>query len=276
VAEAIESRVKRELQDLTPEHGELLVDTFNGGVPEAEMSAVIQRIREGSPDQPADERLRGLVATNVIGHGVDVDRFNVMVFAGFPRLVAEYIQASARVGRQVPGLSFLVVTPQSERDRSVFDRFVKFHEYLDRLVDPSAITRWPEPAMRRTVPGLLSGYLMGLAAERANTRLGTVEEVQDAQAHGHRPLLIDEIVPWMERAYGADRAPSDRYRGQLEVTVQNRYSSVINQPRSYGGRPQALNIYLGSMQSLRDTDDPAFITVTRPDQAAILRRLLRG
>src|SRR5437764_11246031 len=125
------------------------------------MSAAVHRISEAAPEGAPQERLRGIVATNVIGHGVDVDRFNVIVFAGFPRLIAEYIQASARVGRTYPGISLFVATPQSERDRSVLDRFVKFHEYVDRLVDPSAINRWPEPAIRRTTPGILAGYLMG-------------------------------------------------------------------------------------------------------------------
>jgi hypothetical protein len=174
VAEAIESRVKKDLQEVAPSHGDLLVDTFNGGVSEADMTATVQRIRDATPHGRPEERLRGIVATNVIGHGVDVDRFNVMVFAGFPRLVAEYIQASARVGRTFPGMSFFVATPQSERDRSIFDRFVKFHEYVDRLVDPSAINRWPEAAMSRTVPGLLSGYIMGLAAHQVGRRFSTV------------------------------------------------------------------------------------------------------
>jgi hypothetical protein len=275
VAEAIESRVKKDLRELAPRHGELLVDTFNGGVSEAEMSTAVQRISDARPDSPPEQRLRGIVATNVIGHGMDVDRFNIILFAGFPRLVAEYIQASARVGRRFPGISVFVATPQSERDRSIFDRFVKFHEYVDRLVDPSAITRWPEPAMRRTVPGLLAGYLMGAAARLVQRRLATVEQVQDAHAAGAPPLLMDAVVTWTERAYGADRAPSTRYVEQLRVAVQNRYSSVINQPRARGGQPRNLNIHLGAMQSLRDTDDPAFITVSA-SEAVILRRLIRG
>lgn len=276
VAEAIESRVKKDLQEVAPNHGELLVDTFNGGVSEAEMSAAVQRIRDASPQGRSEERLRGIVATNVIGHGVDVDRFNVMVFAGFPRLVAEYIQASARVGRTFPGLSFFVATPQSERDRSIFDRFVKFHEYVDRLVDPSAINRWPEAAMRRTVPGLLSGYLMGVAAQQVGRRISTVEQVREAHEAGLPAFLMENVVHWLEQAYNTDNAPSsERYHDQLQVAAQNRYSSVINQPRVQG-EWHNLNTFLGAMQSLRDTDDPAFIIVGRPREAAVLRRLGRG
>src|SRR5207237_8032820 len=137
----------------SPRVGDLRIETFNGGVDMSTMIETMRAIDRASPtDDPAD-RTRGLVTTNIIGHGVDVDRFNVIVFAGFTRLVAEYIQASARVGRRFPGISIFVPTPQSERDRSVFDRFAKFHQYLDRLVDPAAVTRWPAAAMRRTLPG---------------------------------------------------------------------------------------------------------------------------
>lgn len=277
VAEAIESRVKRDVSDVLPNHGDLIVETFNGGASEAEMSAAVERIRSAKPTGPPDKRPRGIVATNVIGHGVDVDRFNVMVFAGFPRLVAEYIQASARVGRSFPGLSFFVATPQSERDRSIFDRFVKFHQYVDRLVDPSAVTRWPEAAMRRTLPGVLAGYLMAVAAPSVNSRLATVEEVLDAFAEGHPELRQEAIVDWVQAAYGADKAPDpDRYQDQLRIATQNRYSSVINQQRAYGAQPTNLQQALHSMQSLRDIDDPAVIRPMQSADAAILRRLIRG
>lgn len=276
VAEAIESRVRRDVVDAVPNHGNLLVDTFNGGVSEAEMSAAVQRIRESTSAGSPEERLRGIVATNVIGHGVDVDRFNVMVFAGFPRLVAEYIQASARVGRTFPGLSVFVVTPQSERDRSIFDRFVKFHEYLDRLVDPSAITRWPEPAMRRTMSGLIAGYLMSVAAARLNKRLATVEQVKDAFDAHHPAVSIPSIVEWLDEAYGVNHAPSPhRYRTQVELAAENRYSLVVNYQRVWGDHTP-LNTHLESMQSLRDTDDPAFVRVLQPKEVAALRRLIRG
>lgn len=275
VSEAIESRVKKEIQESAPAHGDLIVETFNGGVSEAEMSAAVQRIRDASPSSSPAERPRGIVATNVIGHGVDVNRFNIIVFAGFPRLVAEYIQASARVGRLFPGISVFVATPQSERDRSIFDRFAKFHEYVDRLVDPSAINRWPVPAMQRTVPGVLGGYLMGVAAAQVGRRLATVEDVQAAHIRGDPPVLMRQVEQWAERAYGVDRAPSARYADALRLTIQNRYSTIINRPRVRGGRPEALNIYLGPMRSLRDTDDPASINLL-PSDAPILRRLTRG
>lgn len=216
VSEAIESRVKKELSEIAPHHGELLVETFNGGVDVTEMIGAMQRIADIDDEGDPQLRTRGLVATNIIGHGVDVDRFNIMVFAGFTRLVAEYIQASARVGRTFPGISMLVVTPQSERDRSIFDRFGKFHEYLDRLVDPSAVNRWPEPAVHRTLPGLLSGYLMGVAASKIGRQLATVENVLESLGRpGAEALTESEIVDWIMRAYGTTYARTTSYGEEL-------------------------------------------------------------
>ena len=278
VAEAVESRVKGELQDTCPRHDELLVEMFNGGVDVSRMISVMEEIKGANWDSPASERIRGIVTTNIIGHGVDVDRFNIMVFAGFTRLVAEYIQASARVGRRYPGLSIFVATPQSERDRSIFDRFAKFHQYLDRLVDPAAITRWPEPALERTVPGLLCGYLMGVAAHRVGRPLATVEAIQSAFGKpGCECLNMDEVVAWMLRAYGSEQAPSTKYGERVTNKAKNAYSRVVNSPaRQGGGMPQALNTYLNSMNSLRDVDDPAFIVAASSSDSVVLRRLING
>jgi len=276
VAEAIESRVRRDLNESSPQHGELLVEMFNGGVDVSHMIETMDELKGMTSDSDPSSRTRGIVTTNIIGHGVDVDRFNVIVFAGFTRLVAEYIQASARVGRRYPGISIFVPTPQSERDRSIFDRFAKFHQYLDRLVDPAAVTRWPEPAMRRTLPGLLCGYLMGVASSQLGRPLSTVEAVRDSQGDINADCLSqDAIVKWMLDAYGCKHAPSLQYAEKLTRDVKNRFSSVVNTPPQ-GGKFHPLNIHLESMNSLRDVDEPAFIRIANSDEAKALKRLIDG
>jgi hypothetical protein len=277
VAEAIETRVKKDLQELSPTHGELKIEMFNSGVDISEMSETMHQIASSTSDGNPSERLRGLVTTNIIGHGVDVDRFNIIVFAGFTRLVAEYIQASARVGRTYPGISIFVVTPQNERDRSIFDRFAKFHEYLDRLVDPSAIIRWTEPALQRTIPGLLAGYLMGIASYRLNIPISTVEDVLNQYARsGAEALNEQEILEWINSAYGANAAPSsNRYKERIQTWFSNSYRLILN-ATVYPGKTKGLGSHLGAMRSLRDIDDPAEIRPARPMDTEIIRRLTNG
>ena len=276
ITEAIQSRVVKELRELMPNHGELLLETLNGGVDVIEMIETMEQIELAQKESEPSERIRGVVATNIISHGVDVDRFNVIVFGGFTRLVAEYIQASARVGRTFPGISFLVVTPQSERDRSIFQRFGKFHEYIDRLIDPSAINRWPMQALERTVPGVLAGYLMIVAAGQLNRQLDTIRKVQQALGEENAACLNpSNVLAWMRAAFGVDKAPYERYARELERIVSNRYALIIDAaPEQLQGWDGIIRV-LEPMRSLRDVDDPAFIGVRDVD-AALLRSLLRS
>lgn len=275
VAEAIQSRVKKELRELMPTHGDLLVETLNGGVDVTEMIETMEMIEMAQAEGEPAERVRGVVATNIISHGVDINRFNIIVFGGFTRLVAEYIQASARVGRTFPGISFFVVTPQSERDRSIFQRFGKFHEYLDRLIDPSAINRWPTQALERTVPGVLAGYLMIVAAAGLRKRLETVRRVQQAVGQMKAECLNEAtIIEWMLSAFGADQAPYARYARELGRIVSNRYAQIINAAPEQAQGWDGIRNLLEPMRSLRDVDDPAYIQVTGQD-AAILHNMLR-
>lgn len=276
IAEAIETRVKGDLAELAPNHGELIVDMFNGGIDFIEMAKSMDRITNANPNTDPNGRIRGLVTTNIIGHGVDIDRFNIIVFAGFTRLVAEYIQASGRVGRTYPGISIFVATPQNERDRSIFDRFGKFHEYLDRLVDPSAVNRWPDPALQRTMPGLLAGYLMGVAASIAGTPIASVEDVQRLYAK-EKALNESNILEWIVRAYGVDQAPSrNRYRDRVANSVSRTYRLVVNSSANKSGRPRNLGNHLGAMMSLRDVDEPGYIRVSNASEKNILRTLING
>jgi len=268
ISEAIESRVKAELRDFDPAAADLRIVTFNGSVDVAEMIRILEEIR--TPQAASGiPRVRGIVTTNIIGHGVDVDEFNVMVFAGFTRHVAEYIQASGRVGRAFPGISIFVATPQSERDRSVLTRFDKFHEYLDRLVDPSAINRWPEPAVARTAPGILAGYLMSVAAVEAGAPISDVATVKRL-SHTLKSLQQPVVVAWMSRAYGCSVA-GKRYCECVANTTLNLYRSIITATTSPGVLAQ-LNRHLNSMMSLRDVDDAAFIIIPIERDAQVVRK----
>ena len=119
------------------------------------------------------DRLSDVVATSMISHGVDIDRLNLMLFYGWPNTTAEYIQASSRAGRTVPGLVFILFRPQRARERSIFDYFVKAHEYLDQMVEAVPIDRFAHNALYRTAFGLLLGRLLHIDGPAA--RPGTQE-----------------------------------------------------------------------------------------------------
>lgn len=109
-----------------------------------------------------EERIDTVPATSFIGHGIDVDRFNMMLFFGYPRRTFQYIQASSRVGRQsgVVGFVLDVFDPLSERDDHRFRYFEKLHEYLDRAVEPVPIDRWAKFGIDRTFTGVVHSILI--------------------------------------------------------------------------------------------------------------------
>lgn len=149
---------------------ELKLDLISGGV---DMEGIERIMREADLDRtksgefvPLADGLRNIVATSAISHGVDVDRFNSMVFAGIPSNIAEYIQASSRVGRTHVGFSLLVPTPQSRRDRYVVEVHSPFHRFLERMISPPAVDRWATQAIRRVMPSLFQAWLVGVVEPR--------------------------------------------------------------------------------------------------------------
>ncbi len=120
------------------------------------------KIRSGDPSA-----LDIVLATNMLSVGVDIPRLGLMVMNGQPKTVAEYIQASSRVGRgKVPGLVVSVFNNGKVRDRSRFETFATWHSTLYRDIEVTSVTPFSSRArdkalhaalvaiVRHTIPGM--------------------------------------------------------------------------------------------------------------------------
>ena len=109
IIETLQTQVERDQRSEGIGDLPFVTELISGGVTIAEIQDVMQRaessVAPGQPFPPLGESLRNIVATSAISHGVDVDKFNAMFFAGLPSDIAEYIQASSRVGRTHVGFS---------------------------------------------------------------------------------------------------------------------------------------------------------------------------
>jgi len=133
----------------------------------------------GGDDFPdLDQSLRNIVATSAISHGVDVDKFNAMFFAGMPNDIAEFIQASSRIGRAHVGFSLLVPTPQARRDRYIVETHDVFHRFLERMIAPPAITRWAATAHDRVLTSLFQAWLSGWAEQKLFMEYADADKVR--------------------------------------------------------------------------------------------------
>lgn len=128
------------------------VETLTGRTAFEDVRSTLGRLE--NPEARFEERLHLIAASSMMSHGVDIDRLNVMIMLALPLGVAEFIQATARVGRRWPSLVFVVPKMTRERDASVYRAFPQFISHGDRFVEAIPITRKSRRVLERTIAGL--------------------------------------------------------------------------------------------------------------------------
>ena len=126
-------------------HREMNIKYLSGRSSSGEVSDVIHRV-DRSPEWEDPTHLDSIVATNMISHGVDLERINLMVMDSFPAETLEYIQASSRNGRKKVGLVAVVLPNYNLRAASIYNRFKEYHQHLDRMVSPVPVNRFAKYA----------------------------------------------------------------------------------------------------------------------------------
>lgn len=163
------------------------------------------------------ERNDVLLASSMISVGVDISRLGLMVVTGQPRTVAEYIQASSRVGRSTPGLVVTLHHVFRPRDRSHFERFTAFHEGFYRWVEAASVTPFSARAMDRG--------LAGVTVALARYADPSLTPPQGAER-------VDKVAGLAERVAGILRDRVARHGSDVPEAladhVENRVQSLMN------------------------------------------------
>ena len=237
---------------------------LTGQVPIPDLAEAISRVQEEKLTTDRSQRLRALVGTSVVSHGVDLDRLNVLIMAGMPTTAADYIQVTARAGRIHAGLVVTVYDAFSRRERSLFSNFASYHTFLDQMVTPVPVNKYALFVADRTVPGLVLALLHDLARNPAlRPPASGVRNAKDFQAWwGTNRVAIDAAIkdrlrrcyqtqiagvndPAMEREL-ADRA-LERWSGteyqSLSIPAEHRKTSDL--------------FSLPPLTNFRDIDEPA-------------------
>lgn len=262
----------------------LRTELISGAVSASQIQSIVRaaekRVPKGEAFPELSPRLRSIIATSAVSHGVDVEEFNAMFFAGLPSDIAEYIQASSRVGRTHAGFSLLVPVPQRSRDRFVVEIFDIFHRFLERMVLPAAIDRWAEKAIQRVIPSAMQEYLCGvtrfleIAAADANDKghVPPFARTEEVLLYLEDPTNRDRLVAFVVRALGLTVRPPPEGAAYYENTVR---SAILNYKRDmqvpsnrttlFRNFFEQVNASLRPMTSLRDVDRPGWIHESSTD-----------
>ncbi len=283
----IQTMVNRQLEARGEPYHALNTVTMTGETEMNQVRDILSRLE--APED--DERVDVVLATSMISHGVDIDRFNFISFYGMPRNTAEYIQSYSRVGRQNPGTVAVMFNPSFARDRSHYTRFRHYHRYQDLLVEATPLERWAEFAIEGTFPGIFSAIILQIYDEQLEGELpkrvylyeGLVQAIQD------REIRYEEMREMVRRSYAvtedqsqvwSDQAGLVTYKRKIDELFELHWDRV---QESLVDPNKAFLSYLidrdeshrGPMRSLRDIDEQVPI-YPEFDSAELIKMLSRG
>lgn len=199
-----------------PERVAQITEELTSRVSQVEIRDKLEELESRAGDPSA---IDVLLASNMISVGMDIPRLGLMVVNGQPKGIAEYIQATSRVGRgKVPGLVVTVYNNAKARDRSHYESFATWHRSLYRDVESTSVTPFSSRARDRTLHAAMVALLRHLVPEMSKNPILTQTGEEAAK------VFADRIVA---RAARIDPEEVPGVQHQLEAIVENwrnRYS----------------------------------------------------
>lgn len=147
-------------------------------------------------ETPYTERdcLDTAIATNMIAVGMDVDRLGLMVVSGQPKQNSEYIQATSRIGRSLPGLVVTIYNPYRPRDLSHYENFTGYHAQLYRFVEGTTATPFSARARDRVMHALvISTIRLKYPGFANNASASDINQMTDEQIGEIKSLILDRL-----------------------------------------------------------------------------------
>lgn len=158
------------------------------------------------------ERLDVVLATNMISVGLDITRLGLMVVLGQPKTVAEYIQATSRVGRddKRPGLVVTLLNVHRPRDRSHYERFQAWHNTFYRAVEATSVT----PFSPRAIDRGLVAITVALARLRCSELTAPLNAVNIIEHRDELNFVVEALSERAE-AQNLDKESSEELRHKI-------------------------------------------------------------
>lgn len=227
---------------------------LTGDTPFDRVRETLDRLQK--PEASFDERVHVIGASSMMSHGVDIDRLNSMVLLGMPLTAAEFIQATARIGRTYPGVVFVIHKMALERDASVFRSFSVYVQQGDRFVEPIPITNRSRRVLDRTLPGLKEAIRTHLHERQSGRALTTIRALRDFAQNGG--MTIEGEIEILLKILGFDPVVDERLCRCVREWVTEYHRTLMN-PTGAIKWPSECSPTHPPMRSLRDVEEQASI-----------------
>jgi hypothetical protein len=231
-------------------------------------------------DPWSGEPVDAVLASNMISVGVDVPRLGLMVVNGQPKSTAEYIQATSRVGRGIPGLVCTVLNFGRPRDVAHFEHFQNYHAALYRSVEATSVTPWAPRARDKALHAVL------IAALRQLTPGLRMDE--EAREFDPSHPLVQQVVNFLvERSrIASDGVEDSETRDELDRVVQ-RWAARAAEQKAIGKKLRYWEVpappgrvpphLMRDAEKMRRSDTPAWPTPNsmreiEPSTAFVLKK----
>lgn len=156
-----------------------------------------------------------VLATNMVSVGVDIPRLGLMLVNGQPKTMAEYIQATSRVGRgQVEGLVVALLNNAKPRDRSHYETFSTWHAMLYRFVEATSATPFASRARDRALHAVLVALVRHLIPEMLESPVWSEGSIARARQ------LIDRVVARAGRIDADEAGVRDELHRRLDAWIR--------------------------------------------------------
>lgn len=206
------------------------------------------------------ELIRSIFATKSISHGVDSESFNAMSFHGFPEMVNEYIQASARIGRTNVGFVACFPKRYNAKDQLIMNNFEAFHRFIDRPVLSTKIDFKTDVIFKRAILSLLIAWFMQIYIMNSYLSVDKPNILSLSNLDYHhfknKTKITKEFKDYIVEFYGETQSVND-ILAELFSNFKSEWSLMHLQ--NIGDN----DIKYTTMKSLRDTEETIQINIIK-------------
>jgi hypothetical protein len=209
-----------------------------------------------------------VLATNMISVGIDIDRFNIMLINGQPRNIAEYIQASSRVGRKYKGLVIDLLDANRARDKSHFEHFIPFHQAFYKSVEPVSLTPFTENTLEKMLASIMITYIRHKVPGMASNN----------SAQYFQPEMLDGLRTEIRNRFSNNSKILTQFERRLDDLADDWLEQIENHElKNYEANKTEIGLLVkpaeknfdkddlwSVMQSMREIDTNSFIKVGLP------------